>query len=390
MYSMWISCRKLAQVGSTRRLVAISMVLIGTLTFTSTGWTQKRELADQEPKSVAEKPDLDTDKDSPKKDLQAKNTGSSSMPKSLDDLREIQSDVRSVVKQARMSTVSVEMNGSAGSGIIISPDGLVLTAGHVCIEPNKKVWVRFPDDRRFLGRTLGVNHNVDSGLVQIIDFLPKGKVEWPHTPLCNEPVEIGEWVVGLGHPNGYEKGRLPPVRLGRVLFVREDTISTDVTLVGGDSGGPLFNLAGEVVAIHSRIGRRITDNLHVPVGSYQKEWEELVAGRMYGQPNDDDPEDARPLIGLAARMVQGRCLVTQVFPNRPADEAGVRVDDIILRIDDEPITSIRRLQRLTNQLEPFDRVKIKLLRKEKEIEVEVWIARTNRWFPGIDGAEERK
>lgn len=380
--------KKIAQPGGRELKPRATVAVLCLLAFASHGLAQKQDpvapkLGAASTQSEAElEPEDDASED--------QGEDKSSLPKSIEDLRNIQSKVRDVVKQARLSTVSVEMNGSAGSGIIISPDGLVLTAGHVCVEPNKKVWVRFPNDRRYLGRTLGVNHNVDSGLVQIIDYLPIGLTEWPHTPLCSEPIDIGEWVVGLGHPNGYEKGRQPPVRLGRVLFVRKDTISTDVTLVGGDSGGPLFNLAGEVVAIHSRIGRRITDNLHVPVGSYQAEWEELIAGRMYGQPDDDNPEDSRPLFGLAARMINGRCVVTQVFPNRPAADAGIKVGDILLRIDDQPITSIRRLQRMTNQLDPFERVTVKVLRKDREVEIEVWLARTNRWFPGIDGAEERE
>lgn len=312
------------------------------------------------------------------------------LPESIEDLLEIQSHVRKVTKLARLATVAVEMNNSVGSGVIISPEGLVLTAGHVSVEPNREVWLRFPDNKRVKGRTLGVNHLIDSGLIQITAEAPDKEKGWPHTPLCTKPVKPGDWVIGLGQPNGFVIDRLPPVRLGRVLYVREDAINTDATLVGGDSGGPLLNLAGEVVGIHSRIGERITSNFHVPVGSYQQEWQRLLTGRMTGVPDEEDPEDSRPLVGISIRLQDGRCLVTQVFPNQPADEAGIKVGDILLKVNNQRVTSYTVLERIASKQEPFARIPFLILRGEEEKEVEVWLSRTNRFFPGLTGNEEKE
>lgn len=319
-------------------------------------------------------------------------------PKTVDQLRLLQGQVRRVVEAARPVTVAVEMNDSVGSGVIISAEGLVLTAGHVCVEPNRKVWVRFPDNSRVRGLSLGVNHRLDSGLVRITDEPPTPeapaegetaeKPSWPFVPLAEGGVSPGDWVVGLGQPNGFVEGRAPPVRLGRVLYTRDEAINTDVTLVGGDSGGPLLNLRGEVVGIHSKIGEEITSNYHVPVGAYRRGWERLLSGRMIGLPDGEEPEDWRPQVGLAAREIDGRLIVTQVFANKPAEEAGVQVGDELLRLGETPISSLQALHRQVKRLEAFDRTYLLVRRGDVQVELEVWLGRRPIEFPGADLAAD--
>lgn len=328
-------------------------------------------------------------------------------PDSVDELRLLQDQVRRVVELARPVTVSVEMGGSVGSGVVISADGLVLTAGHVCGEPNQRVWVRFPDNSRVRGLSLGVNHEVDSGLVRITQ--PPSKLieqrtagaaasdngsaesgppiaadatEWPHVPLAEQEAQPGDWVVGLGQPNGFVSGRAPPVRLGRVLTRRGSAITTDVTLVGGDSGGPLLNLRGEVVGIHSKIGQRITSNYHVTAGAFRKEWDRLVEGRMTGAPEGEDAADWRPMIGLAVRSDEGRLKVTQVFSGGAGEAAGLQVGDELVRVGEEPIASIEELNRAVSAMQPYDRTRLGVRRDGKPVELEVWLGRAPNAFPG--------
>ncbi|QDT70134.1 putative periplasmic serine endoprotease DegP-like precursor [Planctomycetes bacterium MalM25] len=315
-------------------------------------------------------------------------------PETVDQLRLLQTQVRRVVEAARPVTVAVELNDSVGSGVIISGDGLVLTAGHVCVEPNRVVWVRFPDNSRVRGLSLGVNHRLDSGLVRITDKPPTpespekanslSEPEWPFVPLAEEGVTPGDWVVGLGQPNGFVEGRAPPVRLGRVLYTRDEAINTDVTLVGGDSGGPLLNLRGEVIGIHSKIGEEITSNYHVPVAAYRRGWDRLLSGRMIGLPDGEEPGDWRPQVGLAARQTEGRVVVTQVFADEPAAQAGVLVGDVLLRIDEDPIDSLRDLHRRVKRLEAFERTPLVVRRGDLEVELEVWLGRRPVEFPGAD------
>src|SRR5207237_1038368 len=83
-------------------------------------------------------------------------------------------------------------------------------------------------------------------------------------------------------PGGYQEKRTPVLRLGRVLNASEKSVTTDCTLVGGDSGGPLFDLDGKVIGIHSRIGPSIAFNVHVPVSTYADTWERLAASETWG------------------------------------------------------------------------------------------------------------
>src|SRR5438067_853762 len=81
----------------------------------------------------------------------------------------------------------------------------------------------------------------------------------------SKDVKNGDWCVCVGHPGGYKEGRTPVVRVGRVLAHNDNHLQSDCTMVGGDSGGPLFDLDGKVIGINSRIGLTIASNIHVPV-----------------------------------------------------------------------------------------------------------------------------
>lgn len=313
-------------------------------------------------------------------------------PKTPEQLRLLQKQVRRVVAAGRPVTVAVEMNDSVGSGVIISPDGLVLTAGHVCVEPKREVWVRFPDDTKVKAISLGVNHRLDSGMVKITAEPPSAedgsKGEWPFVPLAENEPTLGEWVIGLGQPNGFVTGRAPPVRLGRVLNAKPETLTTDATLVGGDSGGPLLNLRAEVVGIHSKIGEAITSNYHVPVAAYRREWERLTAGSLTGIPDGDDPDDWKPQIGFAFRDKSDGVVVTQVFPGKAAAEAGVELGDVLVEIDGKPIASINDVRQAVRRQSPYEHISVQVRRGDVTVELDVWLGRAPRDFPGSVLAKE--
>lgn len=306
-------------------------------------------------------------------------------PADVPALRLLQEQVRRVVGAARPATVAVELDDSVGSGVVVTPEGLVLTAGHVCVEPNRALTLRFADGRRVRGRSLGVNHRIDSGLIRITEEPPgaEGEAgEWPFVPVATAPTRPGDWVVGLGQPNGFVEGRDPPVRLGRVLFVERDALNTDATLVGGDSGGPLLNLRGEVVGIHSKIGEQITSNYHVPASAYRRDWVRLERGRMIGVPDGEDPDDWRPHAGLALRDAEGGPVVTQVFPERPAAESGVQPGDVVERLANAEVSSVAEADRLLRRLDPYERVPLLVRRGAVTVELELWLGRVSIDFPG--------
>jgi serine protease Do len=202
------------------------------------------------------------------------------LPESIADLRAIEMQVQAVVARVSPAVVGIRIGAAQGSGVIVTRDGLVLTAGHVSGQPGRKAEVILPNGRKVKAETLGRNTGIDSGMLKITE-----PGEWPHVEMGKSAnLKKGQWVIAIGHPGGFRSNRTPVVRLGRVLVANKNFIRTDATLVGGDSGGPLFDMAGNVVGIHSRIGGVITENVHVPVDTYRESWDRLAKGESWGGP----------------------------------------------------------------------------------------------------------
>ena len=137
-------------------------------------------------------------------------------------------------------------------------EGLVLTAGHVSGEPGKKLTVVLQDGTKLEAKALGRSSAADSGLIQITK---EGK--YPYVELA-PPASVfkGDWIYAVGHPGGFDQERGLVLRVGRVIHRSTDTIQTDCKLIGGDSGGPLFDMPGRVVGIHSRVSMKNEQNYH--------------------------------------------------------------------------------------------------------------------------------
>jgi serine protease Do len=290
---------------------------------------------------------------------------SAKSPANAADLRLIQKQLQRVVERTLPATVAVEIRGAAGSGVIVNKEGLVLTAAHVVGRPGRQAWVELPDGRRLAGRTLGANHEVDAGMIQITSP-PK---DLPFAPIHEGPdLNPGEWVVTIGQPGGIVEDRAPPVRFGRVLFRGDGVLCSDCKLVGGDSGGPLFNMRGEVVGIHSSIGPMVTHNFHVPITSYRSDWDRLVKGDVWGGRYDSDDPD-RPLLGVRGNTQDGHCVISQVFPGMPAEHAGLEVGDVILAVDGREIGTFNELANVVSLKDPGDGMQLLIERDGELIEV---------------------
>ena len=193
-------------------------------------------------------------------------------PESIADLRAIEASVKVLVKKVSPATVAVEVGGATGSGVIISSNGLVLTAAHVAGGPDRKVTFTFPDGKRVRGKTVGSDENSDAGLMRITEGGP-----WPFVPLGElETAKVGDWVLALGHPGGFDSRRSLVVRLGRLLRIRGDSLQSDCTISPGDSGGPLFDMHGRVIGIHTTISGSMSENFHVPITKFYSEWDEII------------------------------------------------------------------------------------------------------------------
>ena len=187
------------------------------------------------------------------------------------DLRRLEERVRRTAEAVLPSVVAVrnpsdESSKVAGyqnnysSGVIITADGIVLSQGHVShwkfrdtIRPGtsptgsagERTTVILHDGRECPAELLGANRTHDVSLLRLLEPGP-----YPHVPIrATAPVEVGDWVLKIGHPLGYRKGRSAPVRLGRVICGTAEIFGTDCMLTGGDSGGPYFSLDGQLVGI---------------------------------------------------------------------------------------------------------------------------------------------
>jgi serine protease Do len=193
-------------------------------------------------------------------------------PKDLAGFQALQTQIQAVVHKVLPAVVGIQIGSSAGSGVIVSEDGIVMTAGHVVVKPGQKVTFFMPDGKAVPGITLGLSAGADAGLMKIVQ---PGK--WPFVPLGDSAsLKPGMWCLAIGHPLGYRPGRPPVVRVGRILQKSENMIQTDCPLVGGDSGGPLVDLEGKVIGINSRIAGPTDVNLHVPVNIFREMWDEML------------------------------------------------------------------------------------------------------------------
>ena len=165
-------------------------------------------------------------------------------------------------------------------------------------------------------------------------------------------------------------------RLGRVLLTDRFAITTDCTLVGGDSGGPLFDMDGKVIGINSRIGRPLTNNMHVPIAAYRENWNRLVLGEACGH-----LPGTGPYIGVQGDASSGVAKIAHVFPGTPAEQAGIKPGDVIIEFAGKPVTDFESLQMHVNDSQPNDKVRLKLRRGQQVIELELVIGDRNRSKP---------
>jgi serine protease Do len=304
-------------------------------------------------------------------------------PRSLDELKEIQRRIREVTETILPATVAIQVDRANGSGVIIDRQGYVLTAAHVAGQPGRAATIHLPDGRTVYGSTLGLNQQLDSGLIRI-----SGRGPWPYVPLGKSAnVKDGQWCLATGHPGGFLRNRPPVLRWGRVLRIEDSAILTDCTLVGGDSGGPLFDLEGRVIGVHSRIGKNLTINVHVPVDPFVQSWDRLVRGEVWGLLAEEDEEEVDDESGQAESgppisdmawlgvthdpQSAHSARIRRVAPNSPAARAGLQPGDIILSIDDVEISSFDRLQNEIRARTPGDRIRVQVRRNDGVLPLQV-------------------
>ncbi len=261
---------------------------------------------------------------------------------------------------------------SSGSGFVIRQDGHLVTNAHVVAEA-ERIQVKLADGRRFEGRLVGFDDRVDLALV---------KIEATGLPVAelgdSNRLRVGEFVLALGHPFGLDQTVSFGIvsRKGAPLMVAApgfDFIQTDAAVNPGNSGGPLVNMAGEVVGVNSMAARNGSIGFAIPVNLVKAllpqiaekgkvEWGWL--GVSIAEIGDEDVAKHNL---KEARGV----LIRQVVAGQPADQGGVKANDVILAVDGAPVEEPRDLQRIIASTPVGKAVKLSVMREGKQTELSV-------------------
>ncbi|MGZ9067608.1 MAG: DegQ family serine endoprotease, partial [Burkholderiales bacterium] len=267
---------------------------------------------------------------------------------------------------------------SLGSGFIISADGFVLTNAHV-VEAADEITVKLTDKREFKARVIGSDRRTDIALLKIdANGLPFVRFGNP------ERLRVGEWVVAIGSPFGFENSVTAGIVSAKGRSLPQENfvpfIQTDVAVNPGNSGGPLFNLRGEVVginsAIYSRTGGFMGLSFAIPIDVANDIVQQLkTVGRVIRgrigvviQPVTKELADS---FGL--QRTQG-ALVSTVEKGGPAEKAGIEAGDVILRFDAKPVNSSEDLPRIVGSTKPGSRVTMQIWRNKASRDVQVTVA----------------
>ncbi len=268
------------------------------------------------------------------------------------------------------------MPSGVGSGVIVSPDGYIITNNHVVDEADK-VEVELNDNRKFIAKVIGADPPSDVAVIKI------STTGLPTVPFGDsDRVEIGDLVLAVGNPLGIgqtvtmgiisAKGRQSP---GRDQGTFEDFLQTDAAINQGNSGGALVNLRGELIGIPSQILSRSGGNIGIgfaiPTKMARSVMDQLVRsgkvrrGKLGIIIQDIDPDIVKQFGYSGANGA----FVQDVQKGDPADQAGVKPGDIITEFQGQRITDSSQLTNLASQTAPGTTVRFKVWRAGAEREL---------------------
>lgn len=270
------------------------------------------------------------------------------------------------------ATMQVPVRGQ-GSGFIVSREGLILTNAHVIADASE-VTVKLTDRREYRAKILGTDRRTDIAVLKIeATDLPVVHIGNP------DDLEVGEWVLAIGSPFGFDNSVTVGVVSAKGRTLPDGSavpfIQSDAAVNPGNSGGPLFNARGEVVAINSQIYSRTGGyqglSFAIPIDLAQSVLRQIVStGRVsHGilgvavQEVDQALADAfrlpRPMGGL----------VFDVLPGSPGAAAGLRLGDVIVQVDSKPIVASGELPAMFAMSQPGSRVELKVVRNGETLKL---------------------
>jgi serine protease Do len=265
-----------------------------------------------------------------------------------------------------------------GSGVIVSPDGYVLTNNHV-IDGAREVTVTLPDKREFQGKIVGTDPKTDLAVVKI-DGKNLPTIPWGDA----SKLQVGEYVLAVGNPFGLNStvtlGIVSALGRGRMGITQyEDFIQTDAAINPGNSGGALVNTKGELVgintAIFSQSGGYQGVGFAVPTSMGQPIYDSLLKhGKVVRGFLGIGIQDLNQDLANSFRLKDGKgALVTDVREDSPADHAGLQQGDVITSYHGSPVEDAVALQRMVTKTTVGSKVPMTVMRDGREKELTVTI-----------------
>jgi len=254
-----------------------------------------------------------------------------------------------------------------GSGFIVRADGIIVTNAHV-VRDAKDVTVKLTDRREFQAKVLGSDPKTDVAVLKI------DAKDLPVVPLgSSRDLRVGEWVLAIGSPFGFENSVTAGVVSAKGRSLPDDSfvpfIQTDVAVNPGNSGGPLFNTRGEVVGINSQIYSRTGGyqglSFAIPIDLAMKIEGQIVAtGKASHARLGVAVQDVSQALADSFKLDKPEgALVSNVEKGGPAEKAGMRVGDVIRKIDGEAIVGVSDLPAIVSQSLPGQKVTIQIWRQ---------------------------
>lgn len=268
-----------------------------------------------------------------------------------------------------------------GSGFILSEDGYILTNNHV-IDGADDVRVMLTNGTSYEAEVIGTDPQSDVALLKV-------DAEDLHavTIGSSEDLKVGEWVLAIGSPFNFEYSVTAGIvsAKGRALGGSDryvPFIQTDVAINPGNSGGPLFNLDGEVVGINSQIYTRsggfmgvsfaIPIDIAINIADQLRENGEVQRGWLGVEMYPPFNENLELAQSMGLERAEG-ALIARVFEGSPAEQGGIRADDIILEFDGKPVRRYSDLPPLVGQVKPESTVEVVVLRNGERETLDVTI-----------------
>jgi serine protease Do len=268
-----------------------------------------------------------------------------------------------------------EVQRGLGSGFIVSSDGVILTNAHVVAEATE-ITVKLTDRREFEAKVIGVDKRTDIAVLKI-DARNLPAVKIGHAG----DLKVGEWVAAIGSPFGFENTITSGIVSAKARALPDENyvpfIQTDVAVNPGNSGGPLFNMDGEVVGVNSQIFSRTGGfmglSFAIPIDVAMQVKEDLVQngkvtrGRIGVQIQDVNQALANSF-GLP--KPQG-ALISGVEPGSPAEKAGLKSGDVVLGVNGKEINQLSDLSGAIAATKPGSNARLQLWREGKSRDVDV-------------------